>query len=137
MKKKKKAKELFYKMVKDNGSDPYSLLTHMPKVEKWTEFLISKHPEADNETTLLGMWLHDIGHYPILREDHAVTGELNAKKFLQKQNLDGEKIEKVIKCVRRHRNKDISPESIEEKIIAFFFFFSHMTDIMYIDMFTQ
>ncbi len=131
------AKEFFYKMVKDFGSDPYSLLTHLPIVERWANYLLEKHPEADKEVVLLGVWLHDIGHYPILKADHAVTGETVARKFMEDIGLDEDRAEKVTRCVRRHRNKDIAPESIEEKIIAFSDLASHMTDIMYIDMLSR
>lgn len=129
-----KTKEFFYKKVKDFGSDPYHLLPHVPEVERWANFVLEKHPEANKEIVILGVWLHDIGHYPILNIDHAITGEKIALEFLKSINLDKVKIERVAKCVRRHRCKDILPEAIEEKIIAFSDSASHMTTPMYFDM---
>lgn len=127
-----KAKNFFYEMVRDNP-DPYSLIPHLPAVEKWANFILEKHPEADREVVLLGVWLHDRGYYPIQEEDHAITGERIAREFLGGIGLEGDKIERVVRCVRRHRCRDIQPETIEEKIIAFSDSASHMTTAMYIN----
>lgn len=129
-----KAKGFFYKMVTDFNSDPYTLIPHLLAVEKWANYLLKKYPEADSETALLGVWLHDIGHYPILNEDHAVTGEKIAREFLGSIGLDKDRIGKVAQCVRRHRCRDIQPETIEEKITAFSDSASNMTAPMYLNM---
>ncbi|MCX6718320.1 MAG: HD domain-containing protein [Candidatus Staskawiczbacteria bacterium] len=132
----KKTKEFFYKTVENFGGDTYGLVVHLPAVEKWANYLLKKYPEADKEVVMLSVWLHDIGHYPILKEDHAVTGEKVTRKFLKSIKIDKEKIEKVAQCVRRHRCKDVQPETIEEKMIAFSDSASHMTSPMYLDMTT-
>jgi hypothetical protein len=131
----KKAKTKFFKMVDDFGSDPYHLLPHVPEAEKWAKLMLKKYPEADQELILLSVWLHDLGHYPLPTEiDHAVRGEERAKKFLEKENYSQEKSEKILHCVRAHRCRDIMPESLEAKIMAFSDSASHMTDTMYLDM---
>lgn len=130
-----KAKSEFLKMVDDFGSDPYHLLPHVPEAEKWAKRMLKKYPEADEETVLLAIWLHDIGHYPIPTEiDHAVRGEQRAMDFLEKEKYPADKIEKVLHCVRAHRCRDVMPASIDAKIIAFSDSASHMTDTMYLDM---
>ena len=130
-----KAKIEFIKMVKDFGSDPYNLLSHIPEVEKWGNFMIKKYPEADGEVVLLSAWLHDIGHYPVPTDiDHAIRSEQQAKEFLENQNYDKEKMNKVLHCVRAHRCRDVMPETLEAKIMAFIDSASHMTDSMYFSM---
>jgi hypothetical protein len=56
-----------------------------------------------------------------------------AREFLKSIGLIEDKIEKVARCVRRHRCRDIKPETIEEKIVAFSDSASHMTTAMYIN----
>jgi len=130
-----KAKEEFFKMVNGFGSDPYHLLPHVPEAEKWAKLMLKKYPEADAEVVLLAIWLHDLGHYPIPTEiDHAVRSEQRAKEFLEKESYLKDKIEKVLHCVRAHRCRDVQPQTLEAKIIAFVDSASHMTDTMYLDM---
>ena len=132
-----KAQNIFRKTM-ENYEDKYGLLNHVPEMEKWAIFMINKHPEADSEVILLGVWLHDIGHYPIPLEkdkpDHAVRGEEIAKKFLEKEKYPKEKMEKVLHCVRSHRNRDVAPKIIEAKIIACIDSASHMTGDIYFGM---
>ena len=132
-----KAKEFFNKRVIDCSSDPYKLLSHVPEVEKWARFLLKKHPEADEEVVLLGVWLHDIGHYPVSEIDNAIKGEDSAREFLIKNNYNNEKLKKAVHIVRSHRCRDVMPETIEAKIVAFSDSASHMTDTMYLDMIRQ
>lgn len=130
-----KAKEKFRAMIADFGSDPYHLGSHVPEVEKWAKKLLKKYPEADEEAVIISAWLHDVGHYPIpTEEDHAIRGEAIAWEFLKNENYPEERIEKVLHCVRSHRCKDVQPETIEAKIIAFADSVSHMTDSMYFEM---
>ena len=130
-----KARAQFFKMVEDFGSDPYGLLPHVPEAEKWARFLLKKYPQADEETVLLAVWLHDLGHYPLPTEaDHAARGEQRARDFLERENYPEEKMGKVLHCVRSHRNKDVLPESLEAKIMAFADSTSHMTTSIYFDM---
>lgn len=122
-------------MVSDFGSDPYHLLPHVPEAERWAKLMLRKYPEADEEVVILSVWLHDLGHYPIPTEiDHAVRSEERARQFLEKENCLKDKMEKVLHCVRAHRCRDVMPETLEAKIIAFSDSASHMTDTMYLDM---
>jgi HD superfamily phosphodiesterase len=127
-----KAKKLFYQVVDDFDSDPYTILTHVPEVEKWAKYILKKHPEADVEVVMAGVWLHDVGHYPLpTKIDHAVRGEKIVREFLAKEKFNKLKSEKICHCVRAHRCKDVMPETIEAKIIACADSASHMTDSMY------
>jgi hypothetical protein len=128
------ARESFHDMVRAHGSDPFGLLSHIEEIERWARIMIKKHPEADEEVILLGVFLHDIGHYPIDKEtDHAVTSERIARKLLTEWGVDEKKAEKVLHCIRAHRCKDVQPETIEAKIIACIDSASHLTDRMYLD----
>jgi hypothetical protein len=99
---------------------------------------LEKFPEANQEIALLGVWFHDIGHYPIPTTiDHAVRGEERTKAFLQENNVDIDIINQVCHCVRSHRNKDVPPETLEAKLVAFSDSASHLVDNMYIDMIKQ
>ena len=130
-----KAKNKFIQTVNDFGSDPFHLLSHIPEVEKWGLFMNKRYPESDIEIIMLSAWLHDIGHYPIPTDiDHAVRSEQRAREFLEKENYDKLKIEKVLHCVRSHRCRDVMPETLEAKIMAFIDSASHMTDSMYFGM---
>jgi len=130
-----KAKDKFFQMIEDFGSDPYYLRSHVPEVEKWVKYLLKKFPEADSEVVLLAVWMHDIGYYPILAEiDHAIRSEERAKKFLENLNYPKDKMEKVLHCVRAHRCHDIMPNSIEAKIIACVDSASHMTESVYFNL---
>ena len=130
-----KAREKFFQMIDNFGSDPYHLRSHVPEVEKWAKHLLKKFPEADSEVVLLAVWLHDIGHYPIpTKIDHAIRSEERAKEFLEKLKYPKYKMDKVLHCVRSHRCRDVLPNIIEAKIIACVDSASHMTESMYFDM---
>ncbi|HWQ60343.1 MAG TPA: HD domain-containing protein [Candidatus Fimivivens sp.] len=130
-----KARDEFEKMIDDFGSDPYHLTPHVPEVERWARHMLEKHPGADTEVVLLSAWLHDLGHYPIPTDvDHAIRGEQRARDFLEREKYPEDKLDKVLHCVRSHRCKDVMPESMEAKIIAFSDSASHMTDSIYFDM---
>ncbi len=129
-----KAETKFHKMIRDFGSDPYLLSTHVKEAEKWCNRILKKHPEANSEIVLIAVWLHDLGHYPIpTKIDHAIRGEERAKAFLKKLNYPNEKMKQVLHCIRAHRCNDIMPESIEAKIIACADSASHITDYLYFD----
>ncbi|MFA5985787.1 MAG: HD domain-containing protein [Parcubacteria group bacterium] len=131
----KKAREIFYVMVDNFGSDPYGLLSHVPEMEKWAHFMLRRYPNADAEVVLLAVWLHDIGHYPVpTEEDHAVRGEIRARDFFEKENYATDRMHAVLHCVRAHRCRDVMPETVEAKVVAFIDSASHMTDAMYFNM---
>lgn len=130
-----KAKAEFLQMVKEFGSDPYGLRSHVPEVEKWAKYMLKKYPQADEEVVLLAVWLHDLGHYPIPTNiDHAIRSEERAREFLEKEDYPKDKIDRVLHCVRAHRCRDVMPDFFEAKIIACIDSASHMTDFMYFDM---
>lgn len=130
-----KSKNLLIKTINDFGCDPYHLLSHVPEAERWAKYMAKKYTEVDEEILLLSVWLHDVGHYPTPTEiDHAVRSEQRAKEFLEKENYDKEKLKAVLHCVRAHRCKDVMPETLEAKIMAFVDSASHMTDFVYLDM---
>ncbi len=132
-----KTKKFFYKTVHNFGSDPYGLLTHVPEMEKWVKFLAEKYTKADKNILMLSVWLHDIGHYPVTRGDHAIKSRRIAKRFLNDLKISEELINGVLHCVRSHRVKDVKPKSLEARIIAAADSASHITDSMYFKMAKQ
>jgi hypothetical protein len=114
--------------------DPYFLMSHVPEVERWAKYLLDRYPQADREATLLSVWFHDIGHYPLDGEDHAVKGEGFAKLFLENHYYPAERKEIVMHAVRAHRCRDVMPSTIEAKILAWADSASHMTDNIYLEM---
>jgi hypothetical protein len=114
--------------------DPYFLKSHVSEVERWAKYLLERYPQADKEATLLGVWFHDIGHYPLDGEDHAVKGERIAKLFLENHDYPAERKEIVMHAVRAHRCRDVKPSTIEAKILAWADSASHMTDKIYLEM---
>jgi len=125
-----KAQAKFLTMIDDFGSDPWQLRRHIFDAEKWAVRLIGRYPEADPEVLLLAVWLHDIGHYPIPEEDHAVVSERIARKFLEKEHYNAEKLINVLHCIRSHRNKDVVPETLEAVLDSA----SHFTYGPYVEM---
>lgn len=129
-----KAKKIFRDRIRRIGYDPYGLLNHVNEVEKWANFLCDQHQQANREIVLLGVWLHDIGHYPLPTEiDHAIRSEKLAKRFLAANKYPLTKIKDVLHCVRAHRCKDVMPQTIEAKIVSCADSASHMTDSMYMN----
>lgn len=109
--------------------DLYSLDSHIIEMEKWAKIVHKNNLNANLDVILLSVYLHDIGHYPINEEeDHAVSGEILARNILEKEGFYKEIIEKVAHCIRAHRCKDVIPETIEAKIVAFIDSVSHATD---------
>lgn len=128
-----RAKEHLKETIAKAESDPFGVVEHTQIVERWAKFILRKHPEADEEIVLMGVWLHDIGHYPLDDSDHAVRGEDRAKQFLESLNLPERKKEEIAHCVRAHRCRDVQPQTIEAKIVACADSASHFTDFTYLD----
>lgn len=131
-----KAKLEIKKIIKNYPEDPYHLWGHIEEVERWCNYLLKRNPSTDSEVVILSAWLHDIGHYPVYeKNDHAIVGEQRAKIFLENENYDREKQEKVLHCIRAHRNKDVAPNTLEAKIICFADTASHITssESVYLD----
>lgn len=134
----KKAKTHFVTTIKKAGPKYDYLLRHLPQVEKWAKKLLVMYPNANKEIVLLGVWLHDIGQVVGNKEvDHAIKSEKETRSFLKGLGANAQTIEKVAHCARSHRCKDIKPNTLEAKIITAADSASHMTDIVYIDMFNK
>jgi HD superfamily phosphodiesterase len=129
-----KAKKTFLQRIDDHKEDPWNLRVHIKEAEKWAARVLVKYPAADKDVIILSVWLHDIGHYPIPREDHAVVSEKVAREFFLKERVDKELAGKVLHCVRSHRNKDVKPDTLESKLFAMIDSVSHLTYIPYIEM---
>jgi hypothetical protein len=129
------AKKYFLSRINDTQPDTYKLIDHITELEKWVEIITKRYPQTNKEILLLSVYLHDTGHYPINREvDHAITSEKLTKIFLENEKYDSDKTLNVLHCVRAHRCKDVMPNTLEAKAMAFIDSASHMTDKMYIDM---
>jgi len=128
-----KAKQFFFDTIEEFWADPYNFKGHVPLVEEWIKKCCIKEPTA-NETVCLLWWrLHDVWHYPVPTEiDHAIRWAEIAKKFLEEHWVEKNIIDQVVHCVRAHRCRDVQPDTIEAKIIAFSDSASHMLDIIYI-----
>jgi HD superfamily phosphodiesterase len=131
-----KAKAYFFTtMTEDYKENPYGLIiNHVPLVEQEMKKCLKKFPEANEEIALLGVWLHDVGYYPLDGIEHAVRGEERARKFLEENNIDIYIINQVCHCVRAHRCRDVQPETLEAKLVAFSDSASHLVDSMYINL---
>jgi hypothetical protein len=128
-----KAKNFFHSEI-EGWRLANTLKNHLKELNDWIELMLKRYPQADEEITLLGMWFHDIG-FSVNDggSDHAVMSESIARKWLEKEGYDMDKAEKVLHCVRAHRCKDIAPETIEARIIAFADSASHLTQGIYLD----
>jgi len=129
-----KAKKMFDKYIESN-EDIYNLNCHIEELERLAEKIVQKFPDLDKEILLLAVYFHDIGYYPLNpNEDHAVTGERIARKFLEKEKYSNEKMEKALHAIRAHRCKDILPDTLEARAFAFMDSASHMTSKVYFEM---
>lgn len=74
---------------------------------------------ADKEIVELGALLHDIALIKKVgeRKDHHINGEILAKEILSKHGYDGEKMARVLACVRNHRSSK-NANSIEETCVC-------------------
>jgi len=128
-----KTKQHFFELVKGGNTTNQQLLVHVPEVEKWAIKILESNKGTDRKIVLLSVWLHDTGH--ILGDentDHAITSEIEVRRFLNEEAIDSDTIDKVAHCVRAHRCRDIQPESIEGKILAAADSASHFTDGVYL-----
>lgn len=102
---------------------------HVQIVRYWVEKLCDMYPEADREALIISALFHDLGHFieDDCSDDHAVSSEKEAEIFLKKEGAPRELIKKVCQAIRCHRNSDVLPKSIEDKIIVFSDSASHLT----------
>lgn len=128
-----KSKEYFLSKVLD---DKVSVKDHVFEAEKWAEKLLKKYPEANREVLLISVWLHDIGYFMGEKTiDHAVKAEKIAEEFLTKQKINQDIINRVMHCIRSHRNNDVMPETLEAKLMVTIDCASHFTGTLYMFLF--
>ena len=74
---------------------------------------------ADKEIVELGALLHDIALIKKVgeRKDHHINGEILAKEILSEHGYDGDKMARVLACVRNHRSSK-NANSIEEVCVC-------------------
>lgn len=129
-------KETFLSFVEDARAENPRVSfypDHVKEVERWAIQILRENPEADPETVLLGVWLHDIGNlFGDKTIDHAVRSEEYTKRLLSLEGLPDAKIEAVAHCVRAHRNSDVHPQTLEAKIVAAADSASHMSGDAYL-----
>ena len=111
----KKAKKIFEKSRNSHDIDHtmrvYKMCMHIAKTEK-----------CDIEILSLAAMLHDIGR---IEQDeskgkicHAEIGAKKARKIMEKYEVDGETVDKVVHCIATHRYRgNKKPESTEAKIL--------------------
>jgi 23S rRNA maturation-related 3'-5' exoribonuclease YhaM len=129
-----KAKKKILSSIFDYGDDPWNLKIHIKEAEKWAGRILNMYPKADKEVVMLSIWLHDIGHYPIPKEDHAIISERIAKEFFITEKANAELSNQVLHCIRSHRNCDVKPQTFEAKLFAMIDSVSHFTYAPYMEM---
>lgn len=133
----KKARQYFLAMIENNPDeefwvDRFGLRDHLEQLQKWAAFALDNHDGMDPFIVFLSIWFHDIGHYPVNEEDHAIKWAFLTQKILEDEWIDPDIIQKVVHCVRSHRNRDVFPETLEAQMIACIDSASHFTDpLMY------
>lgn len=82
-----------------------------------TALVIGKKEHADLNVLELSAWLHDIA----IIEDkkmHEEKGALVAKRLLTQLNVDGDTVDAIARCIRKHRfSKGLKADTREEKIL--------------------
>jgi hypothetical protein len=129
-----KSKKFFTDRVNSYGKDPWSLILHVSEAEKWAKKLFQEHPEINQAVIIITIWLHDSGHYPITKNDHAVVSEKIARDFLTQEKIDKKTMDEILHCIRSHRNRDVKPKTPEAKLFAALDSISHFTYAPYLDM---
>jgi uncharacterized protein len=80
--------------------------------------VLAKEKGADLEIVEIATWLHDIGSIVYGRENHHITGAEIAETKLKELNYPADKIERVKKCILKHRGSvGAKAESKEEETI--------------------
>lgn len=89
---------------------------HVKAVVEYSKQMAEKY-EADMETVWLGALLHDIARLTE-EEPHDEIGSEKAYEILLEKGFDETVAGKVKNIVLKHRCKQYSPETLEEKIVA-------------------
>lgn len=124
-----KYEEHFNKIYKKSKVRFRTFPHHIEIVRYWAEKLCDKYPEADRDAVIIAALFHDLGHFTenLDEDDHAKISEKEARLFLKNEGASNDVIKKATSAIRSHRNSDVSPKSIEDKIIVFADSASHLT----------
>ena len=117
---------------------------HQLEVIKSAELLLKNYPQADKNIVIISCWFHDIRHFQANGEGeinavkplHHIDGAVEARKILNGYKIEESDIEKIVRCIERHRNSGkYIPENIEEKIVACADALSHFYSIFFLTFF--
>ena len=77
-----------------------------------TDYCISlaKHESLDEELLALCCLLHDIGKIRFKNKDHNITGALEARKILEEQYYDKERIDIICEAILVHSSNSSCPK---------------------------
>ena len=100
---------------KNESEDHYDFWKEHIKFVVFEALFLADEFGADKEVVELGALLHDIALIKRVgeRKDHHINGEMLAKEILMRHSYDGDKMAKVLACVRNHRSSK-NANSIEE-----------------------
>lgn len=102
------------------GRDPGHDMAHIDRVYAIAE-LIGRKEGADLEVLLAAALLHDLVVHPKGSEKRSRSADDSAalaQKMLQKRGWPGDRIERVLYCIRSHSySKNVNPVTLEAKIL--------------------
>jgi HD superfamily phosphodiesterase len=98
--------------------EPWFYNSHLLAVEKYSQFLLKKLPQADKEVVLLGVWLHDTQRVRGIKGDHEKVGAAQAKKIMLEYGYSLKTIKKVQNIILTHTCSKTQPVTLEGKILA-------------------
>ncbi len=91
---------------------------HIVPVVKYAK-LLAKKLNADEEVVELAALLHDIGRAKYGKENHEITGAIEAEKILRELGYSEDVIKEVTHAIRAHRgSKNIPRETMVAEIVA-------------------
>ena len=128
------SKNAAFKIVNNTDKDFgfFDFANHIKQVEQWSKWMLEKYPQADEEVLLISVYWHDVGQFAGTEEDHAVNSTEAIKIYLKDKDLPKDKKTAITHCVRAHRCKDVQPESLEAKLLAWSDSASHFTSDVYL-----
>ncbi|MHA1540834.1 MAG: HD domain-containing protein [Alphaproteobacteria bacterium] len=112
---------------------PFLWESHLKIVEKNALWLLESFPEAEKETVMLGVYLHDTQHifFPKNETEHEEIGSQEAERILRKFQYDEVIIKKVKEAIISHSCGEVIPKTLEAKILATADGMSHFTTDFY------
>ena len=80
---------------------------------------MAKDLDADIEIVEIAAYMHDITKITGERKDHHITGAIYTQEFLKNYNIEEDKVNRIMDCIKSHRgNSEFPRDTIEQKIIA-------------------